>query len=283
MRKIFYILTIVFGISLIGFSFTIFPSAYAVCGANYTGTCYDTGNLPYRCGVDEIPLYLEHSFDLKKSTMPSGKMYSDVSGICLNEEKQILKISLFSAYFTTGQMTINIPRENLNPQTPSCEDDAFQIERHGKITSYEETKTDAFREITFPIMANDNTITIHVENPENTKSCDEKITELRTYTLEEALEIQRIRTGLPITNNPSPLNNTYPEELTAEMIEEMKEIAKRWNSPPLKQFRDYEIEPNNINCKAGLELILKNSDGSPSCVKPATAEKLIKRGWTNPL
>lgn len=279
MRKIFYSLTIVFGISLIGFSFTIFPYAYAMCAANSTGPCYDAGNLPYRCGVDETPLYLEHTFDLKKSIVPSGKMLSDVSNICLNEEKQILKISLFSAYFTKGEMTINIPREFFNPLTSSCEDDVFQIERSGKYTSIKETKTDAFREITFPIMVNDDRITIFAENSENTKLCDENIAESRTYTLEEALEIQRIRASLPITNNPSPLNNTYPEELTAEMIEEMREITNRWNSSPLKQFRDYEIEPNNINCKVGLELILKNSNGSPSCVKPATAEKLIERGW----
>ena len=99
-----------------------------------------------------------------------------------------------------------------------------------------------------------------------------------TYTLEEALEIQRLRTGMdePV---PGPEPN-YPDEITAEIVEEMKEMAKRMNLPPLKQFRDYEItNPYDINCKSGLDLIVKKSDGSPACVKPETAEKLIARGW----
>ena len=266
MRKIFYGLVIVFGIFLIGFSFNIFTSAFAMCGANYTGTCYDTGNLPYRCEVNEIPLYLNHSFDLKKSTMPSGKMFSDVSNICLDDEKQILEISLFSAYFTKGQMTINIPREFFNPFTSSCEDDVFQIERSGKYTSHEETKTDAFREITFPIMANDNQITIFAENPENTKLCNEKITEPRTYTLEEALELQRIRAGLPVIDNSLHVENTYPEELTSEMAEEMRKMYEIMYSPPLKQFKIYETgNPYEINCKTGLDLIVKKNGFSCLC------------------
>jgi len=38
------------------------------------------------------------------------------------------------------------------------------------------------------------------------------------------------------------------------------------------------IEPENIECKYGLELIQKY-DGSPACVKPETKTKLIERGW----
>ena len=39
------------------------------------------------------------------------------------------------------------------------------------------------------------------------------------------------------------------------------------------------IEPMNVICKEGLELIFKSSNNSPACVKPKTAEKLIERGW----
>ncbi len=38
----------------------------------------------------------------------------------------------------------------------------------------------------------------------------------------------------------------------------------------------------DIICKEGLELIFKSTDNSPACVKPATAEKLIERGWASP-
>jgi len=47
---------------------------------------------------------------------------------------------------------------------------------------------------------------------------------------------------------------------------------------PRKQLEN-GVEPENIICKDGLELIFKSSDGSSACVKPETAEKLIQRGW----
>ncbi|MGI0056205.1 MAG: hypothetical protein ACREAK_02390 [Nitrosarchaeum sp.] len=38
------------------------------------------------------------------------------------------------------------------------------------------------------------------------------------------------------------------------------------------------VSPEDVVCKNGMKLIFKN-DNSPACVKPATAEKLIERGW----
>ncbi len=48
---------------------------------------------------------------------------------------------------------------------------------------------------------------------------------------------------------------------------------------PLKQVAQ-GVLPNEIICKEGLELIIKNN-GSPACAKPKTAEILIERGWAN--
>lgn len=39
------------------------------------------------------------------------------------------------------------------------------------------------------------------------------------------------------------------------------------------------VTPENISCKNGLDLIFKLSDGSPACVKLATANKIINHGW----
>jgi hypothetical protein len=47
---------------------------------------------------------------------------------------------------------------------------------------------------------------------------------------------------------------------------------------PLKQVES-GIEPKQVNCGTQMQLIIKNSDGSPACVKPTTAEKLVKLGW----
>ena len=40
------------------------------------------------------------------------------------------------------------------------------------------------------------------------------------------------------------------------------------------------VKPENVSCKEDLELIFKTTTGSPACVKPSTAQKLLVRGWT---
>lgn len=47
--------------------------------------------------------------------------------------------------------------------------------------------------------------------------------------------------------------------------------------PPNLQMR-YSLDPQEIECKSGLELIFKKI-GSPKCVKPSSVEKLVQRGW----
>ena len=57
-------------------------------------------------------------------------------------------------------------------------------------------------------------------------------------------------------------------------------------STPLKVFKE-GISVKDIVCTEGLQLIIKAEDGSPACVKPDTAQKLIERDWgfdpSNPL
>ena len=48
--------------------------------------------------------------------------------------------------------------------------------------------------------------------------------------------------------------------------------------PPLQQIRD-GVEPSNVTCTEGLELVLKQSNGKPACLKPSSVAKLIDRGW----
>jgi len=48
--------------------------------------------------------------------------------------------------------------------------------------------------------------------------------------------------------------------------------------PPLKQIQD-GIEPTDVTCTEGRELVLKFSNGQPACIKPVSVEKLIERGW----
>jgi len=48
--------------------------------------------------------------------------------------------------------------------------------------------------------------------------------------------------------------------------------------PPLKQI-SYGVKPSQIICTEGLELVLKQSNGKPACINPASVAKLIDRGW----
>lgn len=48
--------------------------------------------------------------------------------------------------------------------------------------------------------------------------------------------------------------------------------------PPLKQIQD-GVKPNEVTCTEGLELVLKESNGKPACLKPSSVAKLIERGW----
>jgi hypothetical protein len=48
--------------------------------------------------------------------------------------------------------------------------------------------------------------------------------------------------------------------------------------PPLKQLRA-GVSSENIVCKEGLVVVIKTSNGNPSCVKPETKIKLLERGW----
>ena len=47
---------------------------------------------------------------------------------------------------------------------------------------------------------------------------------------------------------------------------------------PLKQIAA-GIEASKVTCKNGLELVLKQSNGKPACVKPTSVSKLVERGW----
>ena len=75
---------------------------------------------------------------------------------------------------------------------------------------------------------------------------------------------------------------SLPDELTNDDLknlvqESFAEKSQLYFSP--KKQLELGIAPENVVCNDGLELIFKSSDSSPACVKPATAEKLIQRGW----
>lgn len=49
---------------------------------------------------------------------------------------------------------------------------------------------------------------------------------------------------------------------------------------PFSQTKE-GIHPNDVKCMQGLQLIIKTKDGSPACVRPESATKLLKWGWAD--
>ncbi len=47
---------------------------------------------------------------------------------------------------------------------------------------------------------------------------------------------------------------------------------------PLTQFKT-GVAAKDVQCKQGLQLVIKSEDGTPACVKPETMQRLIDLGW----
>jgi len=71
-------------------------------------------------------------------------------------------------------------------------------------------------------------------------------------------------------------NSKYSDGIPLNVVAE-EAIFKQYS--PLKIQLEKGVLPEKIICNNGLELIFKSTDNSPACVKPATAEKLMERGW----
>lgn len=74
--------------------------------------------------------------------------------------------------------------------------------------------------------------------------------------------------------------NSFELESTEQKIPGAKNNFEGHHLKSPKHQTSEGIEPNEVRCKVGLELIFKSTDNSPACVKPETAEKLIQRNWT---
>ncbi len=89
-------------------------------------------------------------------------------------------------------------------------------------------------------------------------------------------EILKVASSIPKLSS-----NQHKQELTDSMkIDNTGDYPPvRSDMSPLKQFKS-GISIDEIQCKESLTIVTKN-DGSPACVTPETAEKLIQRGWAD--
>ena len=82
-----------------------------------------------------------------------------------------------------------------------------------------------------------------------------------------------------VTPYPKSSTPIKPSEYSVTFL--VSKITKDIDSP-LKQF-NMGVPINDIQCRGDLTLIIKSMDLSPACVKPKTAEKLVLRGWAEPI
>jgi hypothetical protein len=82
-----------------------------------------------------------------------------------------------------------------------------------------------------------------------------------------------------ILENLEQAEGLIPAEMMGgEMMGDHEEEIEYADLAPLKQV-EAGVEAEDVTCASEMELIIKNSNGSPACVKPETAERLIKLGW----
>ena len=102
-------------------------------------------------------------------------------------------------------------------------------------------------------------------------------------TFAEDEDPNKIQVGLEesiSTKEDSPGDEPESKEVTLEESISMEE--EKGDEPtlsPLKQMRS-GISAEDVECKAGFNLIIKASDGSAACVSPSTASALAERGWS---
>jgi len=81
-----------------------------------------------------------------------------------------------------------------------------------------------------------------------------------------------IKFTIPEGENSIEIYGNIVSEIPSKSNVEKREIS------PRKQVSS-GINPQDVICSEGFELLFKSTDNSPACVKPSTAEKLIQRGW----
>ena len=58
--------------------------------------------------------------------------------------------------------------------------------------------------------------------------------------------------------------------------------TRSFATSPLEQLKS-GVQPQDVKCEQGFQLILKTEDSSPACVQQGNAEKLVQRGWAQSL
>ena len=102
--------------------------------------------------------------------------------------------------------------------------------------------------------------------------------EQRLAIHERLAEMKAFKTELRA--NTSELTDEEKQELREEFIEKTKELRLAWLSPRIQM--NAGVDAQDIECREGLTLVMKSSNGVPMCLRADTALKMIERGIVIP-
>ena len=97
------------------------------------------------------------------------------------------------------------------------------------------------------------------------------------FTLKDSA-IQKLETVSGDMVTASYLDLTTPDGKETKLTDTITVISD--HIPTHKQLK-FGILPEDITCHDNMELIFKDSDGSPACVTSETKLKLMERGWSS--
>jgi len=98
------------------------------------------------------------------------------------------------------------------------------------------------------------------------------------YEISSGIILSSIGAYHPSVDNTIILQKEdFSNGMTSETYRQIQSMSSHLKSPKHQIIEG--IHPAAVICQEELELVFKQSDNSPACVKPETAEKLVQRGW----
>ena len=83
-------------------------------------------------------------------------------------------------------------------------------------------------------------------------------------------------------NMTETMKGNMTETMTANATEKVKMQEKMMEKGNIESPRmqvAHGVAAHDVKCKDGFELVFKSKDGAPACVKSASVQSLIERGW----
>jgi len=102
-----------------------------------------------------------------------------------------------------------------------------------------------------------------------------KLQESTKYHYQAGIQYHNAALQFKIQNDYTNYGKQFAESFKHKR---MAKYGSDYVLPPKQQMLLF-VEPQEIKCNKGLELIFKSSSGEPTCFTPSSASKLIERGW----